>query len=529
MNPAGKAEGKTGALRRFSALWLVLPAAGVLAVVSRSSPFYAVNNWSDAQCFFLMGKAMAQGRVLYVDAVDQKGPLLFFLHCIANWIEADGFLGVWLIEIAAAALLLYFARRLFLLWGAGRAAALAPALVLAVSYSTIAFQKGDSAEELCLPLLLGGVVLGMETLRLRRALTLRLGLALGLLCGGVFWIKYNLCAPFGAVAVTLLVWGIARRDWKGLGHVIGGGVLGFAAMGLPWLIYFWANGALDELWYNYFYCNLFLYSDSARPHLSAVLAGMWRNTTADLHQNWVFGAFVVLGLLWSVFAPRARGEKRDAAFWLQRLLLPLCFLAVTAAIYGTPHNVPVYYALVLVLFVPFGFVPLLVAVQAVVDKLAGTGRSGRWLWAVLAAAALAVGVSFAWWHTPNRRVFGQTREQAVQYQFAEVMRREPNASYEMWGVLDSGFGMAADLVQASPYIGSFNLPLEEVRQEFYGEPAFNTEFIICGCYEDEYEASLAGWEPLLEQHGYVRVSEGQDLHLTRNTYYTIRYLLYQRQ
>lgn len=213
MNPAGKAEGKTGALRRFSALWLLLPAAGVLAVVSRSSPFYAVNNWSDAQCFFLMGKAMAQGRVLYVDAVDQKGPLLFFLHCIANWVQADGFLGVWLIEIAAAALFLYFARRLFLLCGAGRAAALAPALVLAVSYSTVAFQKGDSAEELCLPLLLGGVVLGLETLRLRRPLTLRLGLALGLLFGAVFWIKYNLCAPFGAVAVTLLIWGLVRREW----------------------------------------------------------------------------------------------------------------------------------------------------------------------------------------------------------------------------------------------------------------------------------------------------------------------------
>lgn len=325
MNPAGKAEGKTGALRRFSALWLLLPAAGVLAVVSRSSPFYAVNNWSDAQCFFLMGKAMAQGRVLYVDAVDQKGPLLFFLHCIANWVQADGFLGVWLIEIAAAALFLYFARRLFLLCGAGRAAALAPALVLAASYSTVAFQKGDSAEELCLPLLLGGVVLGLETLRLRRPLTLRLGLALGLLCGAVFWIKYNLCAPFGAVALVLLAWGLARRDWKGLGRVVLGGVLGLAAMSLPWLFYFWANGALDEMWYNYFYCNLFLYSDSADAALPQMLASMWRNIRSDLRLNWVFGVFVVLGLLWFTFGPGVRGEKRDAAFWLQRLLLPLSF------------------------------------------------------------------------------------------------------------------------------------------------------------------------------------------------------------
>ncbi|WP_394963559.1 hypothetical protein [Candidatus Allofournierella excrementigallinarum] len=529
MNPAGKAEGKAGALRRFSALWLVLPAAGVLAVVSRSSPFYAVNNWSDAQCFFLMGKAMAQGRMLYVDAVDQKGPLLFLLHCIANWVEADGFLGVWLIEIAAAALFLHFARRLFLLCGAGRAAALAPALVLAVSYSTIAFQKGDSAEELCLPLLLGGMVLGLETLRLRRPLTLRLGLALGLLCGGAFWIKYNLCAPFAAVAAVLLAWGLARRDWKGLCRAFAGGVLGLAAMSLPWLFYFWAGGALDEMLYNYFYCNLFLYSDSADAAPAQILANMWRNTCSDLRLNWVFGVFVALGLLWFTFAPRARGEKRDAAFWLQRLLLPLGFLAVTAAIYGTPNNVPIYYALALALFVPFGFVPLLAAVRAVGDKLAGDGRAGRRLWAALAAAALAAGVGFAWWHAPNRQAFGQRREDAVQYQFAQVMRSVPDASYEMWGVLDRGFGMAADLLQASPYIGSFNLPVEQIQQEFYGEPAFDTEFIVCGSYEDEYEASLARWEPLLEQHGYARVGEGQERQLNRTTYYTVRYLLYQRQ
>ena len=243
----------------------------------------------------------------------------------------------------------------------------------------------------------------------------------------------------------------------------------------------------------------------------------------------MFGVFVVLGLLWFTFGPGARGEKRDAAFWLQRLLVPLSFLAVTAAIYGTPHNVPIYYALALVLFVPFGFVPVLAAVRAVVDKLAGAGRFSSWLWAALAAAALAAGVGFAWWHTPNHQAFGQKRADTVQYQFARVMRSEPDPSYEMWGVLDRGFGMAADLLQASPYIGSFNLPVEEIQQEFYGEPAFDTEFIICGSYEDDYQTNLAQWQPLLEQHGYVLVSEGQELQLNRKTYYTVRYLLYQRQ
>ena len=138
-------------------------------------------------------------------------------------------------------------------------------------------------------------------------------------------------------------------------------------------------------------------------------------------------------------------------------------------------------------------------------------------------------MGFAWWHTPNHQAFGQKRADTVQYQFAQVMRSEPDPSYEMWGVLDRGFGMAADLLQASPYIGSFNLPVEEIQQEFYGDPAFDTEFIICGSYEDDYQTNLAQWQPLLEQHGYVLVSEGQELQLNRKTYYTVRYLLYQRQ
>ena len=57
----------------------------------------------------------------------------------------------------------------------------------------------------------------------------------------------------------------------------------------------------------------------------------------------------------------------------------------------------------------------------------------------------------------------------------------------------------------------------------------DTEFIICGSYEDDYQTNLAQWQPLLEQHGYVLVSEGQELQLNRKTYYTVRYLLYQRQ
>ena len=69
----------------------------VVTVCSKSSPIYPLNNWDDPNCFFTVGKAMANGKVLYRDIFEQKGPLLYMLHELTYFISGKTFLGVYFV------------------------------------------------------------------------------------------------------------------------------------------------------------------------------------------------------------------------------------------------------------------------------------------------------------------------------------------------------------------------------------------------------------------------------------------------
>lgn len=55
-----------------------------LFLFSKLSPFYPINDWSDASMYLILGKALFQGKTLYTDIFDPKGPLIFFLYGISS-------------------------------------------------------------------------------------------------------------------------------------------------------------------------------------------------------------------------------------------------------------------------------------------------------------------------------------------------------------------------------------------------------------------------------------------------------------
>lgn len=84
---------------------------------SRMSFFYATNEWSDVNLYFNMAKAMLNGRVLYTEVFDHKGPFIFFIYGLGYLISNDSFLGMFLIQIVLwllAMYAVYFTARLFL-------------------------------------------------------------------------------------------------------------------------------------------------------------------------------------------------------------------------------------------------------------------------------------------------------------------------------------------------------------------------------------------------------------------------------
>lgn len=63
--------GRRGVILRL--LFSLLAAGAALAVCSKSSFLYPLNDWVDVNCFFTVGRGMLHGLVPYRDLYEQKG------------------------------------------------------------------------------------------------------------------------------------------------------------------------------------------------------------------------------------------------------------------------------------------------------------------------------------------------------------------------------------------------------------------------------------------------------------------------
>lgn len=201
--------------RWWMSAYLLACSVGLMSVCTQSSPFYPLNGWVDAQCYFTVGKSMVHGQVLYRDIFDHKGPLLYFLHGLASLVQKNNFLGVWLLQIAAAGCFLGLSYKVLRLLGGPRWAALAALpFVGMVCYTSVSYLAGDSAEEFCMPLLLAGAYCILKAYRQKQPVSWRWALATGALAGCVLWVKYSMLGFYLAWGVLMLAatlrWGTLK-------------------------------------------------------------------------------------------------------------------------------------------------------------------------------------------------------------------------------------------------------------------------------------------------------------------------------
>lgn len=79
-----------------------ITAVGVITICSKSSPLYPFNDWVDSNVYMTIGRGMLKGRIPYRDLYEHKGFIIYAIHALAALISRTSFLGVWLLEIAAA-------------------------------------------------------------------------------------------------------------------------------------------------------------------------------------------------------------------------------------------------------------------------------------------------------------------------------------------------------------------------------------------------------------------------------------------
>lgn len=466
-------------------------AAVLLAVCSWSSPLYPYHCGGDANIYFTIGRNMLDGLVPYRDLIDQKGPLLFFIQMLGALVSRQSFLGVWLLEVAAGTVFLYFSARTVQLFAPRAAALLGVPLTALAAWSGDAFASGSTAEEYTLPALAFGLYLFCRAFardsRWRPALPLFF--VNGLLAGAVLWTKYTMLGFHFAwmASFALLLW-LGEKDF---GRAVRSCLVflgGMAAVSAAVLAWFGANGALDELWGVYFYRNIFHYGTPA-THWSEPLYNILMAGAETLLRNPLLAVLCVLGALAAVLSRSMLAPAGRAG---------LCALVFFTALFmwGASRGFP-YYGLLFACFLPLGVAAAGRAAQRFLP------RPGKLLAGVLAGLC-AVCAALSFWLSPNTWFMGYEREELPQSIFADYIREQGGETLLTWGILDVGFYTFSDITPTCPYFCRLNLfdneELEGMAADMVRRGEF--DFVVTAnnhvMYEElteHYELVLTATEP----------------------------------
>ncbi|MFO0678554.1 MAG: hypothetical protein U0169_18610 [Polyangiaceae bacterium] len=238
-------------------LGLVALGVALVTIAATHGPLLGYHCYANVDEAYAMALAerLLEGHKLYVGAVSQRGPLMYYAFEFFAW------LGGWdsVVALRVVALLFAWAHVLLVAW-AGRVllSARAAAVAVAVCGYALAFGFPPSdgialhGETLQMPALLVAFVTGALAMRhapgdRKRRTTLAIS---GFATGAAIAVKQSVALH----PVPLLVWLLvdARRRKAPRGVVVGDvAVFAGATLALPlaFVLHAWADGTLRELWY----------------------------------------------------------------------------------------------------------------------------------------------------------------------------------------------------------------------------------------------------------------------------------------
>ena len=481
-----------------------------LAVCSKSSFLYPMNDWEDANIFFTVGKSIVHGKVLYRDVFDHKGPLLYFLHSLAYLISKDSFLGVYVIEVLAFTAYLLAVYQTLRLYVKKNILLVLPLLTAAI-LSSKSFCHGDSAEELILPLAAWSLYASLRYFKNRypEEMDYRELFVHGILAGCIMLIKFTLLGFHFAwmlmILLSCLFRGKIRRG------VISGLVFvgGMAVTTIPFLFYFWINGALDSWFTVYFYNNVFVYSNLEKQSLAGQIKGILKMLEEAFLYNWKYSVFTILGVLWLTL------KKGVAGIWEKWNLWMLCICTALGISWGIVYMHP-YYPLILSVFACLGWIPVLRWLEDRGEKAEASFYSGQRMFGkkkLVFAAVTVLSLLFAWKTGNYTDEIGRKKEDVVQYQFREIIRETENPSLLNFGFMDGGFYTVCDILPPCKYFCKTNMP---------GGEWIDVQLTLIGYGMVDYIVTMD--YPLSEEYTkYELAATGENYHERQvHTYYLYR-------
>ena len=241
--------------RLFHVIFLITISFFFVSTLSVSTTFlYPDFPWGDSAIFQVIGRSWANGLLPYVDAWDLKGPYVFFVNFIGYSLN-DSKYGIFIIQV------------LFMIWTThliyqfyhikfGRLSSYS-LMILTLIILVPNYSAGNTVNEYCLPFLLGSFILLYQWAN-------NSGFNYPHLSGFIYGITWGICLmsrltnalglSFAILFVVVVL--VLKREFPKLLSLICFFLLGLVLSVGPFMLYFAANEAIDELLYGTLLFNM---------------------------------------------------------------------------------------------------------------------------------------------------------------------------------------------------------------------------------------------------------------------------------
>lgn len=302
----------------------------------------------DGSVFLYTARGITNGKIVYSQMFDHKGPLIYLINCIATIADND-FLGIWIIEIITLFLdmcLLYKISKIFVNEGNLKA-------VIATLISIIPFimcsEEGNFTEEYALPFILGALYFFIKIMRKDYNGEKKEFFLIGLFLGVVLMLRPNMIVVWALYYIFYLIEFCKQKRIKEFfSKTVLYGAFGLVTAILPFFIYLICVGAFHDFINEYIIFN-FTYSE-VKSYTYSIIARFF------IKQNKIFLLAVIINLLYMFLSIKRCKEERKV------IITSLIFSILSFLIVIQPCNPYLHYAMILI---PCTIVPITLLIKEI--------------------------------------------------------------------------------------------------------------------------------------------------------------------
>lgn len=461
----------------------------ILMFTSKNSFLYPFNDWVDANAFFTVGKGMFKGLVPYRDIFEQKGPFLYLIYGAGSLISYTSFIGIFILEAIAWTIGLYFLYKTARLFLSNQSSLIIIPLFTALITTSFAFTHGGSAEEFMLPFFMITLYYFFKHFKVQK-LNKKEMFINGIIAGLVLLTKYTLLGFWIGFTLAIFIDYIIDKNYRRA--IIYPLILlsGMIIIMLPFITYFGLNGAISDFFYNYFLVNITSYGE--RVSIFNKIGMLFKGFFLNLLDNPIM---LILLLLMLIFIYKLNTNKRCKILLIVIFILTIFFVYFGLKFYR-------YYLLFVLFFSSIALILLFIFIDKYLIKILKLNYV-----IILGVSLICCGL-YSYYFANYKSFREVAKEDLFQYEFAEIINNEKDATLVNMGHLDCGVYTLSGKVPVTYYFEKQNIDYDAYPDNLDAFKKYiqdkKTTFIVY--YKRITEENLRKKEPeLFENYDLIKM------------------------